>query len=539
MRQRAVLGEAGRPTEVSAVVVCYRSAETSTPASPPSRPRLRAAGEVVVVDNASDDGTLGVLSSHPARPPGHRARRQRRFRPGLPRRRRARRGRRLLLVNPDALVDPHTVRALLAAAVQHPDAGVLGGRALRRDGTTDPRSWWGRPTLWSTLCFATGLSSLFAGHPLLDPEAPDRWDGSAREVPVVSGALMLVDRAVWAPARRVRPRHPALRRGRRPVPSRAAGGLAASGGAATRRSGTPSGPRRPGPTRTVLVMRGRASVLRRHLRPGTRRLGVGLLVSVPGCARPAPVWRPVLHPPPSCGRHRRCWVAGGLAASARLGRRLATRRLARGCSEEPLVSARGRVLIIVQNLPVLIDRRVWSECQALRDNGYQVSVVCPSGAAGRASAPRRRRRAHPLLPAAGAQLGRCAGTLRSSSCAGCARRCLAARARRTRASTSSRPATRRTPSGCSGHLWKLLAAQAVRVRPARPVPGGVRRPVRSARAAAPGAAAARARVVRRRRPRHLAEPVVPGDRPRARWRARSSARRSCMSAPDPGTMRRG
>lgn len=44
-------------------------------------------------------------------------------------------------------------------------------------------------------------------------------------------------------------------------------------------------------------------------------------------------------------------------------------------------AGRGRVLIVVQNLPVLIDRRVWSECQALRAAGYQVSVICPRGAA--------------------------------------------------------------------------------------------------------------------------------------------------------------
>ena len=38
-----------------------------------------------------------------------------------------------------------------------------------------------------------------------------------------------------------------------------------------------------------------------------------------------------------------------------------------------------RVLIIVQNLPVPFDRRVWLECQALRAAGYEVSVVCPKG----------------------------------------------------------------------------------------------------------------------------------------------------------------
>jgi glycosyltransferase involved in cell wall biosynthesis len=36
-----------------------------------------------------------------------------------------------------------------------------------------------------------------------------------------------------------------------------------------------------------------------------------------------------------------------------------------------------RVLIIVQNLPVPFDRRVWLEACALRDAGFQVSVVCP------------------------------------------------------------------------------------------------------------------------------------------------------------------
>jgi glycosyltransferase involved in cell wall biosynthesis len=38
-----------------------------------------------------------------------------------------------------------------------------------------------------------------------------------------------------------------------------------------------------------------------------------------------------------------------------------------------------RILIIVQNLPVPFDRRVWLECQALTAAGYKVSVVCPKG----------------------------------------------------------------------------------------------------------------------------------------------------------------
>ena len=40
---------------------------------------------------------------------------------------------------------------------------------------------------------------------------------------------------------------------------------------------------------------------------------------------------------------------------------------------------KSRVLIIVQNLPVPFDRRVWLECQALISAGYRVAVVCPKG----------------------------------------------------------------------------------------------------------------------------------------------------------------
>jgi glycosyltransferase involved in cell wall biosynthesis len=42
------------------------------------------------------------------------------------------------------------------------------------------------------------------------------------------------------------------------------------------------------------------------------------------------------------------------------------------------------VLIVVQNLPVPFDRRVWLECRALVAAGYRVSVVCPRGPGDRA-----------------------------------------------------------------------------------------------------------------------------------------------------------
>lgn len=38
-----------------------------------------------------------------------------------------------------------------------------------------------------------------------------------------------------------------------------------------------------------------------------------------------------------------------------------------------------RILIIVENLPLPFDRRVWQEAGALRDAGAKVSIICPTG----------------------------------------------------------------------------------------------------------------------------------------------------------------
>lgn len=42
-------------------------------------------------------------------------------------------------------------------------------------------------------------------------------------------------------------------------------------------------------------------------------------------------------------------------------------------------SAGKRVLILVENLPSPFDRRVWQEATTLRDAGYQVTIICPTG----------------------------------------------------------------------------------------------------------------------------------------------------------------
>ena len=50
-----------------------------------------------------------------------------------------------------------------------------------------------------------------------------------------------------------------------------------------------------------------------------------------------------------------------------------------GVTALPKTDARPRILIIVQNLPVPFDRRVWLESKALNAAGYDVTVICPKG----------------------------------------------------------------------------------------------------------------------------------------------------------------
>ena len=104
----------------------------------------------------------------------------------------------------------------------------------------------------------------------------------------------------------------------------------------------------------------------------------------------------------------------------------------------------------MQNLPVPFDRRVWLECQALVARGYEVRVVCPKGRATRLEVvdgvrlykyrPRPRRDQLGFASSSPTRGSRLPGSRSGSGAA---------------ASTSSRRATRPTPSGRSRLiLWR-------------------------------------------------------------------------------------
>ncbi|GEN79712.1 glycosyltransferase family 2 protein [Actinotalea fermentans] len=165
-----------------------------------ARPAVRT--EVVVVDSASDAPTREVLARWAARALGELrvelAEENIGFARGCNLGAALGTGRRVLLLNPDAVVQVGAVDALVAALDADPAAGVMGGRTVRPDGRLDPSSCWGAPSLWSWLCFATGLSAAFKGSRVFDPESLGGWQRDTyRHVPVVTGCLLMTTRETW------------------------------------------------------------------------------------------------------------------------------------------------------------------------------------------------------------------------------------------------------------------------------------------------------------------------------------------------------
>lgn len=270
----------GHPMGVSVVIVTYRNEADIGPC-------LRAAGqaapgipmEVIVVDNASGDGTVAAARAVAGTKVIERQANGG-FAAGCATGADAATGQWLLFLNPDTVIAPDAVQALLDCAQEHPDTGIVGGRFVHPDGTTDPRSFWGRPSPWSAACFALGLSSLLPGSRTFDPEAPQPWSADPaqeRPVPVVSGAFMLVRRQLWDTLGGFDPVFflygedadfclRAAAAGCRPMVTARAVCQHAGG-----RSSTGAG-------KLVLLFTGKATLVRRHFPAWLRSAGIGFLL---------------------------------------------------------------------------------------------------------------------------------------------------------------------------------------------------------------------------------------------------------------------
>lgn len=154
--------------------------------------------EVIVVDNASTDGSAAAVAAHPIGARLIASGENLGFAEGNNRAANLARGELLLLINPDTVVVDRAIDRLVAFAEQRPDAKIWGGRTIFADGRLNPANAWGRITVWRLACRAVGLTGVFPNSAIFNGEAIGGWDReSERRVDIVSGCFLLITREFW------------------------------------------------------------------------------------------------------------------------------------------------------------------------------------------------------------------------------------------------------------------------------------------------------------------------------------------------------
>lgn len=156
------------------------------------------AAEVVIVDNASRDGTADLVRrEHPwanlVASPENLG-----FAAGNNLAAQQARGRILLLLNPDAVPEPGALARGIALMDQHPDAGLAGGELRGPDGSRQPSARM-FPTLRDELFTLSGLAARYPQSRLFarldrrwaDPEQPALVDW-------IPGAFVFIPAALFA-----------------------------------------------------------------------------------------------------------------------------------------------------------------------------------------------------------------------------------------------------------------------------------------------------------------------------------------------------
>ena len=163
--------------------------------------RVDGESEIIVLDNASGDDSMGLLRTAFAAEPRVKILESPTnggFARGNNMAIAEARGDYLLLLNPDTLVGESTLADRLTFLRSHSDAGAVGPRLINQSGAMHPECKRGVPTLWNSFCRFTRLYRLaphsacfngyYQGH--LSPDA-------VQQVPVLTGAFLMMRRALY------------------------------------------------------------------------------------------------------------------------------------------------------------------------------------------------------------------------------------------------------------------------------------------------------------------------------------------------------
>lgn len=193
------VGREARPhTKLSIVVVSFNTREMTLACLRSIRQETSAPHEVIVVDNASTDGSATAIAHEfpdlllLAEPDNHGFARANNLAALHAT------GEYVLLLNPDTVVLDGAIDRLLAFAETQPTARIWGGRTVFGDGSLNPASCWRRMTLWNIFCRTAGLTGIFPSSQFFNSESFGDWDRATEaQVDIVSGCFLMIRRADW------------------------------------------------------------------------------------------------------------------------------------------------------------------------------------------------------------------------------------------------------------------------------------------------------------------------------------------------------
>ncbi|OGK25081.1 hypothetical protein A3A46_04005 [Candidatus Roizmanbacteria bacterium RIFCSPLOWO2_01_FULL_37_13] len=184
-------------TNLSVIILSYNTKEltnnclSSLIKSLPRNKNFKS--EIIVVDNGSTDGSVDLLKNYQKSTLN-----QNKYGSGLPRtdlrsgtganisfklifnkknlgypkgNNRALKiatGKYILFLNSDVIVDKIEFKKLLSYLESHSDVGVLTVKVTLPDGSVDPASHRGFPTIWNSFCYFVGLEELLRSVPYLN-----------------------------------------------------------------------------------------------------------------------------------------------------------------------------------------------------------------------------------------------------------------------------------------------------------------------------------------------------------------------------------
>lgn len=183
---------------MSVIVVSYNTRDLTRACLASVIDQTRVPHELLVVDNASSDGSAEMIAQGFPAARLYRLGENIGFAPANNLAAADARGEFILLLNPDTVVLDGAIDRLVAFARQSPGAGIWGGRTVFEDGALNPTSCWGPQSPWSNLSRGLGLAAVFKGSRLFDPESLGRWRrDSVREVATVTGCFLLIRADLW------------------------------------------------------------------------------------------------------------------------------------------------------------------------------------------------------------------------------------------------------------------------------------------------------------------------------------------------------